>query len=1245
MIAGTLEIQLLANMARLQRDMDDARRAVGGAMSDIERHVGAAKAALGGLAAGLLGGLSVAGLVNVASKAIDAADAMNDLSQRVGISVKDLAKYELASKQSGTSMESLSKGIKGLAVNMSEHGDALKKAGITATDADGAMKQLASVFAAMPDGMEKTTLAVKLFGKSGMDLIPMLNMGADGLEKAAEKSAKYAAQMAAMAPMADAYNDNMAELAMHNKVASMSMLNELLPALVAITGAMADAAKNGGFLKGVMAGLDEFGNQAFDWSGNNARKGIRTLTKDLEDLQVQQARITIDIFGAKGSIQTQIEEKTKALEAARKAYYGFTDGSAGGGRGSVNPANVKPATDTLADYKALMAALEETKKKTGDANKELDRQAKLLAELSGLSGSFAEDWARLNAVYAAGKLTTEQLVQAQAALLAKQPAMQAAHKEQIEAAKAHTKAVDDEIDALEKLYQANEGQIRSARTMLEAIEFETRLLGMNAEQRALATMERDLERQGIVAGTQAYEAYIAKLREATEIKGSKESNIKAAQEAAEEWKKTSESINSTLTDALMRGFESGKDFAKNMRDVIVNMFKTMVLRPVISAIVNPVAQGITGMLGLGGVANAGTMDGGAFGTAAAAASIFGAGGIGGALAGGAGWLTGSTTLGGALSAGASLIGTGTAAGAASGAGMIVGALAPIALGIGALVAIANATKGETRSGGQYSYSAATGTMFAQGPSGGQIAGTEVQAAITGTVDSINKLLHNAGSAASISGFQAGLESSDKGRGGVFSGGTLSTGATFGESGKGNNYDGTLYERTSATSLDSKAALENFTTDLVQGTLQALQSAADIPQSIADMLKGVDAEALSADAANKLLASVDSVITGVSTLRDALAAMGLKELGFDAAAGLIAAAGGMDKLGNSLSSYYDNFYTEAEKTANTTSQIAKVFEGLGIPMLDLSSGADSVRESFRSLVDTAMADTTAKGQETTVALLGVSGSLGSLITNAQTAAAAMETSKVGQIGGNGRTVLGASDAAAYASDPLTRATIDGLQSMADLANTISTTNVAAIQAEEAARHAGRKAAMMGEQRGVKEMLDTQTKLVAEQQKATDSLRRFTDSLQDFLNLMNVTELGANSPEMRLQASRAEYERIYKEVSTGDYSEQDKLTGAARSLLDNSRSYNASGAGFVADEAFVRSTVGAIVAVNNAQLSSGEVVAELKTMNERMAKIERHTSAQVQVSQAAGTQTVEQLKTGNARQAAALSNAKFESLRHV
>ena len=46
-VAGTLEIQLLANIARLQKDMDDAKRSVGGAMASIEKSVGLAVRAFG----------------------------------------------------------------------------------------------------------------------------------------------------------------------------------------------------------------------------------------------------------------------------------------------------------------------------------------------------------------------------------------------------------------------------------------------------------------------------------------------------------------------------------------------------------------------------------------------------------------------------------------------------------------------------------------------------------------------------------------------------------------------------------------------------------------------------------------------------------------------------------------------------------------------------------------------------------------------------------------------------------------------------------------------------------------------------------------------------------------------------------------------------------------------------------------------------------------------------------------------
>lgn len=54
------------------------------------------------------------------------------------------------------------------------------------------LKDVAAVFKDMPNGAEKSTLAVQLFGRSGLDMIPMLNKGADGITKDLEaKTAAY----------------------------------------------------------------------------------------------------------------------------------------------------------------------------------------------------------------------------------------------------------------------------------------------------------------------------------------------------------------------------------------------------------------------------------------------------------------------------------------------------------------------------------------------------------------------------------------------------------------------------------------------------------------------------------------------------------------------------------------------------------------------------------------------------------------------------------------------------------------------------------------------------------------------------------------------------------------------------------------------------------------------------------------------------------------------------------------------
>lgn len=257
MALATLTIDINARLANIEQDLGKVSHMAEKSAQRMESAFGAAKAAFAGMAAAF----SVGALMDQVKGIVDLGDQMNDLSQKVGISVKDLATWKLAAEQSGTSLESVAKGIKGLSTYMLENGDALKQAGISATDANGAMIQLADLFAAMPDGVTKTALAVKLFGKAGMDMIPVLNLGSQGLAQAQEKARAYGERMALLAPQADKFNDQLAELQLHSKAASITLVSNMLPAMTEISGAMAVAAQEGGALKAVWIGFGGIGAQ------------------------------------------------------------------------------------------------------------------------------------------------------------------------------------------------------------------------------------------------------------------------------------------------------------------------------------------------------------------------------------------------------------------------------------------------------------------------------------------------------------------------------------------------------------------------------------------------------------------------------------------------------------------------------------------------------------------------------------------------------------------------------------------------------------------------------------------------------------------------------------------------------------------------------------------------------------------------------------------------------------------------
>jgi hypothetical protein len=443
-------------------------------------------------------------------------------------------------------------------------------------------------------------------------------------------------------------------------------------------------------------------------------------------------------------------------------------------------------------------------------------------------------------------------------------------KRNAEALKEMEKAHEDYVASLEKSVASGQAELDKLKEQGAAIGLTTgQVDALTAAKHDTAAASLDLLAADAAAWGGEYQLY-AKLAQqqrdmAAQLRanGDKQTAVDAAKKAADEWKKTSDEIDRTLTDALMRAFEAGSGFGKAFVKTIEDMFKTMVLRPIISAIVSPISQTINAALGNGAVqggassllsgAGSSVYSGLGAGVWSAASTAYGA--------------TAAASQGAAISSlmaqGASLetaIASTTTTGIATGlgAGIEAGLAAVPVAGWIALAGMAIYSMvgkgGETRSGGLYD-----NATFLQGPSGGEINGDAPRTAISATTAGINSLLSALGSAATVADFKSGLESSTEGKGFAGAGGTLSTGALFGQGTK----DLIINNRRGDMTPEQAAAA--FGEELKQATLQALQ-AANVPGKLGDYLKSLgDIDKLSGGALDTAIAKIQKALTEKQSL--------------------------------------------------------------------------------------------------------------------------------------------------------------------------------------------------------------------------------------------------------------------------------------------------------------------------------------------------------------------------------------------
>ncbi len=270
--------------------------------------------------------------------AINSFDELGKASQRIGVSVEALSGLKYAAELSDVSFADLETSLKKFSKTLADSkngsrqaAEALLKVGAVAGESvEENLLRVADAFAAMPDGIRKTALAVELFGKSGTRLIPFLNAGAAGIRDLMKEAERLGIVVSTdTAKAAERFNDSLTTLGNAAKGVGYSIANFLLTPLADAATAMKDASVE---TDGFWSAIKRLGKEASDsaWFG----KGQQGLGNQLDyweeqkrgALQMEEAYRRVrdgqeETFGQRATrgFRTVVEEMEKWRKVAGEA--------------------------------------------------------------------------------------------------------------------------------------------------------------------------------------------------------------------------------------------------------------------------------------------------------------------------------------------------------------------------------------------------------------------------------------------------------------------------------------------------------------------------------------------------------------------------------------------------------------------------------------------------------------------------------------------------------------------------------------------------------------------------------------------------------------------------------------------------------------------------------------------------------------------------------------------------------------
>src|SRR6266540_4985311 len=353
----------------------------------------------------------------------EAADKIQNMSQSTGIATEELSRLAYAAQLNHVPIDQLKSGLSRLAKSMSEAQDgtgdqalAFKAMGIAVEDSKGHLKgeqvilgELADKFAGFEDGPAKAALAIAIFGKSGADLIPLLNEGSEGLARLSAESDKLGLTVGGQASKsAVEFNDNLTKLHLVSQGLAVQVSAQLTPMFnhfiesmtesKGATTALSSAAKGLGiFLKSlvtigvtvyavfqdiveVLSGLVSAAIFAFQRDWKHAWESLKGIPKGIVDREMDLAKYYLSIWDDTGTkIEMMSSHTGKKIAAPAFKANKELDAQVKAARKKLN--------DMIADFGAKTAGLDftgKTGKLEGDVIKFRLDKGDLAGELATL---------------------------------------------------------------------------------------------------------------------------------------------------------------------------------------------------------------------------------------------------------------------------------------------------------------------------------------------------------------------------------------------------------------------------------------------------------------------------------------------------------------------------------------------------------------------------------------------------------------------------------------------------------------------------------------------------------------------------------------------------------------------------------------------------------------------------------------------------------------------------------------------